>query len=303
VNLRQIRYFLAIADEGSFTRAAQRLAIAQPSLSQQVRALEHELGGPLLERLSSGIRLTPAGKAFLPEARAALAHADRAEQAARTTLGLDGGELEIATVTSLAVGLLPPALQRWHEQHPDTTVRLREFRHRRLLHEAMRDGVGDVAVGPRPPDWSGPVQRLGWEEFVIVLPRSEQLGARTGRLKLEDLADRDWVLFEPGHGLQDIAQQVCGRAGFVPRAAVRTGQVAAAAQFAAAGLGPLLIGSYALPPGLDATIRGLRPPLVRELTAYTRTAWSPATTAFLEMLGELPLRTRPRGAEVVGSSG
>ena len=87
MNLRQLRYILAIADEGSFTRAAERLFVAQPSLSQQIKSLERELGGPLLERLPKGIRLTAAGKAFVPEARAAVAHAERATRDARSALG------------------------------------------------------------------------------------------------------------------------------------------------------------------------------------------------------------------------
>src|SRR5258708_30621983 len=101
MNLRQLRYFLTIADEGSFTRAAEQLLVAQPSLSQQIKALEHELGGPLLERLPKGVRLTAAGKAFLPEARAAVTHADRARRNARSALGLQAGQLQAATATSV----------------------------------------------------------------------------------------------------------------------------------------------------------------------------------------------------------
>src|SRR5437764_852205 len=167
VNLRQINYLLAVVEEGSFTRAAQRLSVAQPSLSQQVRALERELGGPLLERMPSGVQLTAAGRAFLPEARAAASHAARAAEAARTTLGAPGRQLELATVTSLAVGLLPGTRARWRRSHTDTAVYLHEFRHRRDLHEAVRGGLGDLGVGPRPAHWTGPIIRLGWEEFVI----------------------------------------------------------------------------------------------------------------------------------------
>jgi DNA-binding transcriptional LysR family regulator len=76
MNLRQLRYFMAIADQGSFTRAAEQLLVAQPSLSQQIKSLEQDIGGPLLERLPTGVRLTAAGKALLPEARAAVAHAE-----------------------------------------------------------------------------------------------------------------------------------------------------------------------------------------------------------------------------------
>src|SRR5260370_11611614 len=102
MNLRQLEYLLAIADEGSFTRAAERLLVAQPSLSQQIKSLEQELGGPLLERLPTGVRLTAAGKAFMSEARPAVTHADGAARRARSALGLETGELEVATVTSVA---------------------------------------------------------------------------------------------------------------------------------------------------------------------------------------------------------
>src|SRR5919204_4367186 len=118
MNLRRLECFLAVVDEGSFTRAARRLGVSQPSLSQQVRALEAELGGALIERLSRGIRLTAAGKAFLPEARASLRAADRAAGAARMALGLEMGELEVALLLSMAVGILPPAITRWHARYP-----------------------------------------------------------------------------------------------------------------------------------------------------------------------------------------
>lgn len=221
VNLLQLRYFVSIAEEGSFTRAAERLLVAQPSLSQHMKSLEHELGGALLERIPKGVRLTAAGKEFLPEARAAVTHADRAKRNARSVFGLEGGELEVATVTSVAFGVLPPAFERWHESHPSTRIALREFTHRQALDDAVRAGVGDIAVGPRPPHWKGPLVALGWEEFVVVLPRSDPLTKRKRALSLEELADRDWVLYGPDHGLTHLIQTACARAGFVPGALLK----------------------------------------------------------------------------------
>src|SRR5438874_1468586 len=150
MNLRQLQYFVAIADEGSFSRAAERLFVAQPSLSQQIKSLEAELGGRLLERLPNGTRLTAAGKAFVADARLAVTHAAHAARNARSALGLEAGELEVATVTSVAFGLLPPAFELWHTRYPATTLVLREFQHRKALDDAVRTGVGDIAVGPRP---------------------------------------------------------------------------------------------------------------------------------------------------------
>ena len=133
VNLRQLEYFVVIAEEGSFTRASERLLVAQPSLSQQIGALEAELGGPLLERLPRGVRLTMAGHSFLPEARAAISHANRARRSVRMALGLESGQLQIATSTSTAAGILPSVLTRWQELHPGIEVSLSEHLHRRLL--------------------------------------------------------------------------------------------------------------------------------------------------------------------------
>jgi DNA-binding transcriptional LysR family regulator len=300
MNLRQLSYLIAIADEGSFTRAAERLFVAQPSLSQQIKSLEHELGGPLLERLPKGVRLTAAGKAFLPEARAAVAHAERARRNARSALGLQAGELEVATVTSVAFGVLPPAFERWRERYPGTTITLREYTHRRGLDDAVRIGVGDIAVGPRPFEWSGPITPLGWEEFVAVLPAGDPLGRRKRPVSLAELEDHDWVLFGPGHGLSELTLEVCARAGFTPRRTVETGQVAAAPNLAAAGLGVTIVPDNVVPDGLGATVRSLKPRLVRELVAFTRQDWSPLAAAFLEVLQTQAWRRRPSSATDLG---
>jgi DNA-binding transcriptional LysR family regulator len=299
VNLRQLRYLIAIADEGSFTRAAERLLVAQPSVSQQIKSLERELGGPLLERLPDGVRPTAAGKAFLPEARAAVTHAERARRNARSALGLEAGELEVATVTSVAFGVLPPAFERWHERYPATTITLREYAHRRALDEAVRTGVGDIAVGPRPSEWRGPVADLGWEEFVAILPTSDALARSKRPVALEDLAARDWVLFGRDHGLSELILEVCARASFVPRRTIETGQVAAAPYLAAAGLGVTIVPSNVVPAGLHAAVRRLKPPLVRQLVAFTRREWSPLAEAFVDVLQGQAWDPRPRSASVV----
>lgn len=271
--------------------------VAQPSLSQQIRLLEAELGGPLLERLPRELRLTAAGEAFLPEARAAVHAAARAGRAARRALGASEVELEIATVRSLAVGLLPQVIQRMHQLHPGIVVRLHEFGHRAHLEESLRAGVGDVALGPRPTRWSGPVRKLGWEQFVVVLPPVARGGRRA--ISLEELADDEWVLFQDDHGLAAVVLRLAENAGFEPKCAVRTSQVEAAARLAAAGLGVALIPRNAVPPGLEASVLSLSPPVIREVTLYSRGLWSPAAKALMAALDAESWERPPRGATVV----
>src|SRR6202162_5321346 len=182
MNLRQLTCFVAVVDEGSFTRAARAIGIAQPSLSQHIRVLEEELNGRLIERLPRGIALTPAGRTLLPEARAAVRAVERGRRGARAALALEAGDLEIATVLSMAVGLLPRYIRLWHERHPDVGIRLQEFRHRSLLEEAVEQGVADFAIGPLPlRTWEGPLEQVSWEEFVVVAPPGDPLASRRGR--------------------------------------------------------------------------------------------------------------------------
>src|SRR5215217_4535561 len=199
MTLRQLEYLVAVIDEGSFGRAAEALYVTQPTLSHQVRALEAEVGGELLERLPRGVRPTATGEAMLAPARAALAAAERARRSARMVLGLEAGELEIATVGTVALGLLPSVLRRWRPRHRGITVRVHEHRDAPSLARAVAEGSADLGIGPRPPEWSGPLQSLGWEEFVVVLPPGDPLRRGDASVALAALAEREWVLFEREH--------------------------------------------------------------------------------------------------------
>src|SRR6059058_5245811 len=232
MNLRQLECLVAVVDAGSFTRGARSLGITQPSLSQHIRSLEQELDGALLERLPRGVALTPAGRTLLPEARAAVRVVERGRRGARAALALEAGELEIATVLSMAVGLLPRYIRVWHERYPDVGIRLQEFRHRSLLEDAVEQGVADFAIGPLPiRAWDGPLAVISWEEFVIVVPPADPFSARRS-IRLEELADREWVLYHQDHGLAGILEETCRQAGFSPRGSVRTSQAEGAARLA-----------------------------------------------------------------------
>ena len=283
--LRQLEYLVTVVDERSFTRAAELLHVTQPALSHQIRALERSTGGALLERLPRTIRLTPTGRAMLPHARAALADAERAHCAARQAAGLETGELQIATLYSVSLGVLPNALKAWRRTHPDIGIRLFEHRHTDELAEAMGAGQADLAVGPTPANWSGATRVLGVEEFVVVVAADDPAAHGT-TIALSKLVDRSWVHYTPGHGLADVLNLACAQAGFEPRAAIHTEQTAAAPALAAAGLGPALVPANILPASFDGHLLRPDPPVCRTLTAYTRGEPDPLAAAFIDVLAD-----------------
>jgi DNA-binding transcriptional LysR family regulator len=298
MNIRQLACFVAVVEEGSFTRAARRIGITQPSLSQHIRALEADIDGAVLERLPSGVALTPAGRTLLPEARVAVRAVERGRRAARAALALEAGELEIATVLSMAVGLLPRHIRVWHERYPNVGIRLQEFKHRSLLEDAVLQGVADFAIGPLPlRAWEGPLEQVTWEEFVVVAPPEDPLAARR-TIRLEELADREWVLYHPDHGLAGILEEACRRAGFSPRGTVRTSQAEGAARLASAGIGPALVPDNIIHSGIEGSVLRLVPRLIREVAVYGRTEWSRTAAAFVDVLRS-EQRPRPRGAVTI----
>lgn len=285
MRLAQLEYVVAIVEEGSYTAASRRLTIAQPSLSQQVAALEKELGCQLFERLPRGVRLTAAGRAFMPEARATVLAAQRARRAARAATELEGGTLEIATIGSMAIGVLPDAVSAWHRVHPDVAVNVVSYRHPDALEAAVASGAGDLAIGPTPRRWTGETITLGREEFVVLLP-SDDPAAGAERIDLASLADREWVAFDPDHGLAGWLYAASAQAGFTPKPAAQLAEVAAVVRLAAAGVGPAFVPANVVPPGLDAAICRLRRPVYREIAAYARTRFPHQARPLLDALLE-----------------
>ncbi|MFJ6651006.1 LysR family transcriptional regulator [Streptomyces sp. NPDC091290] len=286
-SLRQLEYLVTVADLASFTRAAETLHVTQPALSHQIRALEQEVGAPLLERLPRGVRPTVSGRAMLVHARSVVEKAETAVLAARRAAGLVAGELRVATVYSITLGILPAALTAWSRRHPAVDLRLFEHRHSQELADAVADGQADLAVGPEPPGWRGPMEPLGREDFVVAVSVDDPLAAAEPReVALSHLADRRWVHFAPDHGLADVLDRACGQAGFQPRVAVRTEQTASAPILAAAGLGPALVPANLIPEGYNGLLLAPVPRVSRLLTAYTRTRFDALSTAFIDTLKE-----------------
>ena len=284
VNLRHLRAWVTVVDEGSVTAGARRLGVSQPALSQQLRALEEFFGSHLLERLRRGVQPTPLGRALLGEARGTLAAADRLTRQARTIAGFESGVLEVATLPTLVDSMLIDPLRRWQSEHPRVAIQLHEFALQATMNESVALGVGDLAIGVRPPGWAGPVVSLGWEQFVVVLPPNDPLAGVPGPVALRDLSDRSWILYEPSQGLADYVATACALAGFRPRKAVLTSQVQAAVRLAAAGLGVVLVPSANVPDELADNARKLEPPVAWELTVFARSALSAPAAAFVELL-------------------
>ncbi|MBF6228827.1 LysR family transcriptional regulator [Nocardia abscessus] len=286
MRLRQLEYFLAVWESGSFSAAAARLYVSQPSLSQQVRLLEKELGAQLLERGRHGLALTPAGRAFLPHAERVLRAVGEAADAVRQVVEGRSGDVHVLTVRSIASGILPPSAVRWHSLFPTAVLRLHDFSHRRALEEAVRGGQGDIAVGPRPELWEGPVVSLGYEEMVLVGPAGRDTGSP---VELDELAAADWILYEPEQGMSEIVGRTATALGFTPRAVARTGQVAAALLFAMEGMGVALVPNNAVPGGWIRHARRIGPGVYREIVAYSRGTPTQLAQRYRDLLTSLEL--------------
>ncbi len=204
MELRQLRYFVAVAEELHFRRAAERLHMSQPPLSTQLRMLEEELECPLMIRSRRRVELTPAGEAFLNDARQLLHGLDEAVQTARRIHAGRAGQLRISFVGSALLSLVPVAVRRYRAARPDVELQLRERSTEEQLRE-LRSGAIDVALVPLPvdaPDLRTEVLRR--ERAVAALPATHPLAALK-RVPLRRLAAEPLVLFprEQAPGLHD----------------------------------------------------------------------------------------------------
>jgi len=222
MELRQLRYVIAVATHRHFTRAAASVPVAQPALSHQVRLLERELGIELFERSRSGVRLTEAGEIFLLRARRALAEMDAAREEIAAFKGLTSGRLVIGAMQALAGLDLPRLLAAFHAAHPGIDVSLREDSTRDMFAMAVQGEI-DLAIAAldveRPPGLdSVPLVR---EPVLMALPATHPLASHED-VDLRLLRHDTFILFKEGTGLRAVSDQAAKRAGFVPHVGFQT---------------------------------------------------------------------------------
>ncbi len=238
MELRHLRSFLAVAEELHFGRAAARLHISQPPLSQQIRRLEDELGARLFRRTKRRVELTPAGQAFLTEARQTLAQAERAVRAAQRAERGELGELVVGYVTSATYGPLPDVIRMFRKRFPDVDLRLQNLRSMQQR-QALIDRRIDVGfVRPQVADPRLNYEAIWRESVVVALPGKHPLARRT-IVNVSELATEPFLVGEPGvaASFYDQVFTLCRRAGFTPRIAQLVPDVQAAIALVAAGLG------------------------------------------------------------------
>ncbi|GAA2606243.1 LysR substrate-binding domain-containing protein [Dactylosporangium fulvum] len=287
MELRHLEYFVAVAEERHFTRAAERMRVAQSGLSASIRTLERELGAELFVRSTRRVELTEAGRALLLEANRTLASVAAARDAVAAVNGLLRGRLGVGSEQCLGVVDLPPLLARFHRAHPGVEIRLRYAGTARII-EQVRLGqlnVGFVAPSGPPPE--GVRLRELAAEPMLLLSHPD----RPVRRSVEDLRDENFVDFTADWGARQVSNQVFARAGVERQVAVEVNDVHTLLDFVRQDLGVALVPA---PVARKSQAEGLRAvplavadqPVWRVAVALPASASvAPATDVLLGMAG------------------
>jgi DNA-binding transcriptional LysR family regulator len=284
MDLRQLSYFVAVAEEGQFTRAAARVLVAQPAVSAQVRRLEQELGEQLFVREQNGVRLTDAGESLLPHARAAIAAADRGRDAIASLRGVLHGRLAVA-VSGPVDHRFAEALGDFHRAHPEVEISVTHDQNEPLL-KAVSEGSVDAAIvgvgaQPLPPRVRARV--VATEPLVLAVRNGDSLSRRR-TIALAQLREQPMITLVRGSGLRAVLENACRDAGFVPNITAEAGELSSLVELAAEGIGVAVIPRSATDGADVAVVRITRPRLERRTAlAWNETATSPAGRAFLTL--------------------
>ena len=303
MEMHQLAYFESVSRHLHFTRAAEELNVAQPSVSQQIRKLETELGAPLFHRMKRRVALTEAGKTFLPHARAVLRRVEEARLEVQELSGLQRGALAVGAPPSVGTHLLPRAMATFSRRHPGIALAFREAGSRTLL-SLLEEGELDLAVVIQPLRHpSLETLPLLEEELLLAVPRQHPLAIGDRRVRLAQLRDEPFVLLREGaYNLCDQTLAACRRAGFEPAAAVDGVEMDSTLRFVAAGIGlailPEMVLSESDRDSGPVAVRHLQPKLTRSLVIARRRDryFSAAAREFTSVL-EAAARLHPEPVE------
>ncbi|MBU3064199.1 LysR family transcriptional regulator [Nocardia sp. NEAU-G5] len=256
MELRQLRYFVTVVEEANFTRAAARLHLTQPGLSAQIRQLERELGQPLLDRSGRSITPTAAGAAVLPQARAALAAAQRISQTVDEFTGLVRGHVRVGLISGAAYDEFDVAgvLTAFHRDHPQVAISLTEDTTDRMLAAVTRGDLDIALIGlsGEPDPALGVEIVLDTRINAVVAVDDAEFGDRT---TLSELRDRPLISLTRGTGIRGVLEHACAAVGFAPRIEFEAAAPALLIKLAAGGLGIAIVPD--IPPA-QAAAAGVR---------------------------------------------
>ncbi|MCB5179570.1 LysR family transcriptional regulator [Streptomyces antimicrobicus] len=298
MELRQLRYFVCVVEEGGFTRAAARLHLTQPGLSAQIRQLEKELGQPLLDRTGRSVTPTEVGRVVLPYARAALAAAESVRQTVDAYTGLLRGRVTLGLVSGATGHAFDIAalLADFHDAHPAVEVALTEDATERML-AALLAGELDIAIlgtaEEVPPPGAAFQTVIDVPLVAAVAPGDPVLDRVDGTsVPLAELRDRPLICLPRGTGVRTALERGCAQAGFRPRVAFEAAAPHVLSRLAARGLGIAVVPAGEDGSPLDGHLRTLR--IVRpEMRARIVLAWqsggpaSPAARVLLDRLRDV----------------
>ncbi len=291
MDLRQLRYLVALAEEGSFTRAAESVHIAQPAVSQQIRRLEEELGIVLVERTTRRVTLTEAGELLVVRARRILGELEAAESELQALSGMYAGHVTIGAMHTMGPVDLSLALALFSERHPNVLFTVREQSSEEMA-EMLRVDELDLAflsVTERIESHGLGLHQLVSEELVVLLPRSHRLGQRK-QVVMAELADEPFISFRAGARLRELLFAAGREAHFEPRVTLESNESQRVRRLVSRGLGvAILPRSDAEGPGADVAVATLtEPALRRDITLAWREGrrHAPAAAEFLQLARE-----------------
>jgi LysR family transcriptional regulator, transcription activator of glutamate synthase operon len=291
VELRQLRYFAAVAGNGNFTRAAEELHLAQSALSQQVRRLERELGVELLLRTTRRVELTEAGEIALTRATRVLSEVDALRSELDELSGLLRGRLLVGGMLPAGGIDLPALLLRFSRLHPGVDVQLREGTATEMV-ERLRGDEIDAAIAMLEPSEIPDFlvgERLGEERLVLAMAPGDELVARR-RVPFADLHDRSLVAFRPGSAVRSAVDRALADAGVAPAMAFETNDLSMMRAVVSRGLGVAVVPETVAEWGGPGLVwRPLTPSLRRSVAFVWRRSrrQPPAAAAFIAFVREL----------------
>ncbi|HKF24171.1 MAG TPA: LysR substrate-binding domain-containing protein [Candidatus Angelobacter sp.] len=245
MEVHQLRYFCAVAETGSFTRAAAREQVAQPSLSQQIMKLEEELGVRLFDRLGRAVRLTEPGQLFLPRARTVLGELRAAKEEVAEKQSSVTGKVSVGVIPTIAPYFLPPRIALFSRKYPHATITVMEDVTVRLM-DRLRGGLVDLAIMALPARGHDlECYPLRTERLFAILPKGHPL-SRKRSVKMKELRSEPFLLLRDDHCFRDTAIEVCKQARIVPQVVFESGQFSSILGMVAAGLGISIVPEMAL---------------------------------------------------------